>query len=153
MLVSVIDWTGWAKGIMPRTVKHRRGWMHKYRLWSRRIRANLRRGAAAGRRAALGGNASNARREAWAAHKAAKRKRRKAETLLGRIAGLPRSWRPYVTGWVVMHPAAETKARRRPIRRRGDKKANRLAKQLADFRQVQANRVMRGRLSNPTALR
>lgn len=89
------------------------------------------------------------RREAWAAHKAARRKRRKAETLLGRITGLPRSWRAYLTGWVVMHPAAETKAKRTPVRRRFSKAAERVANRRA----VRANRVPRGRLTNPTALR
>lgn len=59
-----------------------------------------------------------ARQQAWRDHKAAKRIRRGAERLLGRLTGLPRAQRPYLTGWVVMHPPAEIPAQRRSIRKR-----------------------------------
>lgn len=123
------------------------GWAHLFRTRLRRARAALRRRLGWFTRTHPALLAT--RQEAWAAHKAARRKRRKAETLLGRITGLPRSWRPYLTGWVVMHPAIETKAKRSPVRRKGDKKANQLGRQR---RLAIADRVPRGRSSNPTAL-
>jgi len=83
------------------------------------------------------------RQEAWQAATAARRLRRKAERLLGRITGMPRRHRARFVGWVVVHPAAESGAARRPVRRRATREAPPIAPALR----------LRGRPSNPTALR
>lgn len=93
-----------------------------------------------------------ARQQAWQEHKAARRKRRGAERLLGRITGLPKSQRRYLTGWIVMHPPAEVAAQRRPVRKRPIADAPPIPID-ASTRIPLRDRVLRGRLSNPTALR
>lgn len=92
-----------------------------------------------------------ARQKAWSAFKAARRKRRGAERLLGRLTGLPRATRPYLTGWIVMHPPAEVQAQRRSVRKRPD--AAPPIPVDATTRIPVRDRVPRGRLSNPTTLR
>lgn len=105
----------------------------------------------------------------WAERKAAQRVRRKAETLIGRISGMPRRLRSRVAGWAVVHPAKETGAQRRPVRvgrttdrrpRRERRAIARLAARTAPPVPVDASTtiptrvvVARGSLRNPTALR
>lgn len=93
-----------------------------------------------------------ARQAAWAAVKAAKRQRHGAERLLGRITGLPASQRPYLTGWIVMHPPAEVPTQRRPIRKRAPRAAPPLPVD-ATTRIPVRDCVPRGRRSTPTAYR
>ena len=92
------------------------------------------------------------RQQAWQDHKAARRKRRGAERLLGRITGLPKSQRRTLTGWIVMHPPAEVAAQRRPVRKRAPSAPPPIPVD-ASTRIPLRDRVLRGRLSNPTALR
>lgn len=94
----------------------------------------------------------SARQAAWAAVKAAKRRRRGAERLLGRITGLPAAQRPYLTGWIVMHPPAEVPAQRRPIRKRAPQAAPPVPIDATTAIPVR-DRVPRGRRRNPTAYR
>lgn len=92
------------------------------------------------------------RQQAWKEYKAARRKRRGGERMLGKLTGLPKSQRPYLTGWIVMYPPAEVKAQRRPFRKRAPGAPPPIPID-ASTRIPVRDRVMRGRLSNPTALR